>query len=67
MRGNIWSIVALGVGLVMLPLIIDGDATLDSTGETVMTLVSAIGPVVALAFVVATFGLLVTLFSNDSF
>jgi len=62
MDNSIWTVVALGTGAVFVPLVLDVDTTAGSTRETIMGLLSAVGPLVGLAFAVAVFGLLVTLF-----
>lgn len=65
MRGSIWTIAALGIGAAMTPLILDIDVSGDATGETALALLSSVGPVVGLAFVVAVFGLLVVFFTDS--
>lgn len=68
MRGNIWTIVALGVGLAMTPAMLGGDTlATDQVGDNILSLVSTIGPVLAIMLVVAVFGLFITLFSTDGF
>ena len=66
MRGTIWTVVAVGVGAVFTPLVLDIDPS-TGTGEDALALLSAVGPLVAFAFVLAVFGLLVTFFGRDSF
>lgn len=66
MRGNIWTVVALGTGIVFLPLILDVDATGETAG-IVQDLTTAIAPVIALTFVVAVMGYFLVLFGSDSF
>jgi len=67
MRGNPFALVALGVGAVMTPLVLDVDVSGDATGEAVLSLLSSVGPLVALAFVVGCFGLLVAYFTDSGF
>jgi len=62
MDNSIWTVVALGTGAVFVPLVLDVDVADGSTGETIMGLLSAVGPLIGLAFAVAVFGLLITLF-----
>jgi hypothetical protein len=67
MRGTTWQVVALGVGLAMLPLILDVDVSGDETGETAMTLLSSFDPIIGLVFALACFGLLTVFFGSDGF
>lgn len=67
MRGNTWTVVALFVGVAMLPAVLDVDVSGDATGQTVESLVGTLGPVVPLAAIVACFGLLIALFTSDGF
>ena len=68
MRGSIWTIVALGVAAAMTPLILgDIDVGGDETGETALTLIASIDILVALAFFVACFGLLLMYFTDSGF
>ena len=69
MRVSIWTVVALGVGAAMTPLILgDVDVSGDSTGETALQLLSSIDLLIGLSFVVAVFGLLLlTMFSDSGF
>jgi hypothetical protein len=62
MDNSIWTIVTLGTGAAFTPLVLDVETTAGSTRETIMGLLSAVGPLVGLAFAVACFGLLITLF-----
>lgn len=64
-RGSIWSVVALGVGVVMLPLILP-DSGSGSAGSTIFDLVSAISPTVGLMFSVAAFGLLIAVLGFET-
>lgn len=66
MRGSIWTVASLGTGLVLLPLILDVDAT-GETADIVSQLTTAIAPVVALTFIMAVFGYFLVLYTSDSF
>ena len=66
MRGNIWTVVALGVSIVFIPLVLDVDAS-GETASIVESLTTAIAPVVGLTFIIAVFGLFLVLFGSDSF
>lgn len=67
MRGSIWSIVAVGAGAAMTPVILDIDVSGDDTGQTALDLISSIDIVIALAFVIVTFGLLIAFFTDSGF
>jgi hypothetical protein len=67
MRGTIWTVVAVGVGAVMTPLILDIEVADGSTGADIMELLSSVGLLVSLAFIMATFGLLLVFFGKDGF
>lgn len=67
MRGSIYTVVAIGVGAAMTPAILDIDVTGDATGETVFSLLGSVEIAVALAFVVAAFGLLIAFFTDSGF
>ena len=67
MRGSIFGVVALGVGLVMTPLILDVDVSGDGTGETAMQLLSAFDPIIGLVFTIACIGLLTVFFGSDGY
>lgn len=67
MRGTIWTVVALGVGAAFVPLVLDINVDDGTTGETAMTLLAAVGPLLGVAFILAAFGLLITFFGRDSF
>jgi len=64
MKGSIWSVVALGTGIVMLPLILPSTGG-DAVGGNVFGLITSIAPVVGLTFVVAVFGLLLAFLGSD--
>ena len=65
MRGTIWSVVALGVGIAFLPLILPDGGT-DSTGDALFGLISSIAPVLGIMFTVAVFGLLLVFLGFDN-
>lgn len=67
MRGTIWTVVALGVGLAMTPLILDVDVSGDGTGETAMQLLSSFDPIIGLVFAIACFGLFLAFFGSDGY
>jgi biopolymer transport protein ExbB/TolQ len=66
MRGSIWTVVALGSGLAMLPVIVDVDSP-DATGQTVLDLVGSLGPVLGLLLFVTGMAFVITLFTSDGF
>jgi len=65
MRGSIWSVVALFVAAAMTPAILDVDVAADSTGDTVLSLLTTLDPVIGLAAAVAGFGLLLAFFTDS--
>ena len=65
MRGSIWSVVALFVAAAMTPAILDVDVAADSTGDTVLSLLTTLDPVIGLAAAVAAFGLLLAFFTDS--
>jgi len=67
MRGNAFTLVAVGVGTAMTPLILDVDVSGDAVGETIQSFLSTVGPFVSLAFLVVCFGLLVAYFTDSGF
>lgn len=67
MRGNPFTIVAVGIGAVMIPLILDVDVSGDDAGETILSLIGTLDLVVGLAFMVACLGLLVAYFTDSGF
>jgi len=67
MRGNPTTIIAVGIGAAMIPLVLDVNVSGDATGDTILSLLSAVGPLVSLAFVVACLGLLVAYFTDSGF
>lgn len=66
MRGSIWTVVALGSGLAMLPVIVDVDSP-DATGQTVLDLVGSLGPILGLLLFVTGMAFVITLFTSDGF
>jgi len=67
MRGNPLTIIGVGIGAAMIPLVLDVDVSGDATGETIRSLLSSVSPLVSLAFVVACLGLLVAYFTDSGF
>lgn len=67
MRGSIWSVVALGTAAGMAPAILDVQVADGSTGDTILGLLTTFDPLIGLAVVVVTFGLLLTYFSDSGF
>jgi len=65
MRGSIWSVVALFVAAAMTPAILDVDVAADSTGDTVLSLLTTLDPVIGLVAAVAGFGLLLAFFTDS--
>jgi len=65
MRGSIWSVVALFVAAAMTPAILDVDVAADSTGDTVLSLLTTLDPVIGLAAAVCGFGLLIAFFADS--
>ncbi|GEM_PF-6545118 len=65
MRGSIWGVVAVGVGAVMTPAILNVDVADDETGETALQLLSSVDILIGLAFVIVCFGLLVAFFTDS--
>jgi hypothetical protein len=66
MRGTIWTVVALGSGLALLPAILDISAT-DTTGQTVLDVVSPLAPVLGVLLFVAAMAVVITMFDADGF
>jgi hypothetical protein len=62
MKNSIWTVVALGTGAAFVPLVLDVNVADGSTSDTILGLLSAVGPLVGIAFFVSVFGLLITLF-----
>lgn len=67
MRGNIWTIVAIGVGAAFIPVVLDIDTASGTTSRTIMDLLSAVGILPGLAFTVVVFGLLIAFFTDSGF
>lgn len=69
MRGSIWSVVALLTLLGFVPVVFSEDlaASTDSLGSELLGLFSSFAPVLGSVIIVASAGLFLTLFSEDSF
>jgi len=65
MRGSIYTVVALGVGVALTPAVLDIDVTGDATGQTLVDLLAPWGTLLGLVFAVAAFGLLLTFFTDS--
>jgi uncharacterized membrane protein len=65
MRGSIWSVVALGVGVAMVPAILPSSAS-GSVGTDIFGLVTTLTPLLGVIFAVAVFGLLVVFLGFDN-
>jgi predicted polyphosphate/ATP-dependent NAD kinase len=65
MNQSVWSVVALGIAVVMLPLIVPSSGG-DGTGSTIFELLTSITPVIGVTFTAAVFGLLIVFFGSDS-
>ena len=64
MRGSIWSVVALGAGVAMIPVMLPNSAS-DSVGTDIFDVVTSVTPLLGLVFAVAVFGLLITFLGFD--
>ena len=69
MRGNIWSVVALGVTVAFLPIVFSDTlaSNADSVGSELIELVGTLTPVFGVLVLVAATGLLLTFFQSDGF
>jgi len=67
MRGSIFGVVSLAVGLAMLPAILDVDVDGDATGETVMSILEPFAGILGPILLLAVTGLLVAFFVTDDF
>ena len=68
MRGSIWTVGALGIAAAMSVLILgDIDVGGDETGETALALIASVDILIALAFFVTCFGLLLMYFTDSGF
>jgi len=65
MQGSIWSVVALFAGAAMVPVVLDVDVAADSTGASILGVLSPFGSLIGLAAVLVAFGLLITLFTDS--
>ena len=66
MRGSIWTVVALGAGLGLLPAILDVGSP-DETGQTVLSLTGSLAPILGLTLFVAAMALVIAFFTADGF
>jgi len=66
MRGSIWTVVALGSGLALLPAILDVSAP-DATGQTVLDVVSPLAPVLGVLLFVTAMAVVISMFNADGF
>ena len=66
MRGSIWTVVALGSGMALVPAIIDVDSP-DATGHTVLDVVGSLGPVLGLLLFVTGMAVVIAFFTSDGF
>jgi biopolymer transport protein ExbB/TolQ len=66
MRGSIWTVVALGSGLALVPAIIDVDSP-DATGQTVLDVVGSLAPVLGLLLFVTGMAVVISLVTSDGF
>jgi len=64
MRGTIFGVVALGIGLVMTPLIVDVSPP-DDTAGTMLQVVAPFGEIIGLTLLLAAMGLFVSFYTND--
>jgi hypothetical protein len=64
MRGTIFGVVALGIGLVMTPLIVDVSPP-DGTADTMLSVVGPFGEIIGLTLLLAATGLFVSFYSSD--
>ena len=69
MRGNIWSVVALGTTLAFLPVVFSDElcANTDAVGTNIVELLAAFAPLLGATIIVAAAALLLALFSGDEF
>ena len=58
---------AVGVGVAMTPAMLDVDVSGDATGETALSLLSTVDPLLFLAFLIVTVGLLTAFFTDSGF
>lgn len=63
MRGSIFGVVTLAIGLVMTPLIIP--ESYDETGDTIMSIVGWAEPVLGVSILMAVAGLLIALYTDS--
>jgi biopolymer transport protein ExbB/TolQ len=66
MRGSIWTVVALGSGLALVPAIINVDSP-DATGQAVLDVVGSLAPVLGLLLFVTGMAVVISLVTSDGF
>jgi len=59
MNQSIWSVVALGVGVSMVPVILPSSGGGGETGSAIFELLTALSPILGVTFAAAVFGLLI--------
>jgi hypothetical protein len=64
MKGTIFGVVALGIGLAMTPLIVDVSPP-DATADTILSVVGPFGEIIGLTLLLAATGLFVSFYSSD--
>mgnify|MGYP006440007467 CR=1 FL=1 len=64
MNQSIWGVVALGVGVAMIPLILPSSGG-GGTGSEIFELLTALTPILGVVFAAAVFGLLIVLLGFD--
>jgi len=69
MRGNIWSVVALGTTVAFLPIVFSDAlaSNADSLGSEWLNLAGSLTPVFGVLLLAAAAGLLITFFQSDGF
>jgi len=65
MNQSIWGVVALGMGVVMLPLILPSSGGGGDPGSTIFELLTSLTPILGVVFAAAVFGLLIVLSGFD--
>lgn len=69
MRGSIWSVVALAVSVAFLPLVFSEElsTTTDTVGSELFDVIGVFSDVLGVLILVAACGLLISLFTGESF
>jgi hypothetical protein len=69
MRGSIWSVVALAVSVAFLPLVFSEElsTTTDTVGSELFDVIGVFSDVLGVLILVAAGGLLISLFTGESF